>query len=387
MLNLLAISNYRSLRNLVVSLGSLNLITGPNGSGKSNVYRALRLLADTANGGVIASLAREGGISSTLWAGPESFSAAVKRRERAVEPTQRKEPVALRLGFHADEFSYAIDLGFPKPSGSAFSLDPEIKTECIWHGAHLRPATQLVERRGAVVRIRRDNGDWDLVTSQLQPFESMMERIADPQRAAEVLSLRDQIRSWRFYDHFRTDSDAPARQLQIGTYTPVLAHDGRDLAAAMQTILEIGDSPSLAQAISDAFPGAELHVERSDGRLSVGLRQEGLLRPLSAAELSDGTLRYLLWCAALLTPRPPQLMVLNEPESSLHPDLLPALARLIGVAAKQTQIWVVSHASRLIAALKDNSHCQSIALEKELGETQVVGQGALEAPAWKWPTR
>jgi predicted ATPase len=80
-------------------------------------------------------------------------------------------------------------------------------------------------------------------------------------------------------------------------------------------------------------------------------------------------------------------MVLNEPESSLHPDLLPALARLIGVAAKQTQVWVVSHASRLIAALKENERCQSIDLEKELGETVVIGQGALDRPAWKWPGR
>src|SRR5882672_10984676 len=111
MISTLAVYNYRSLRELVVPLQRLNLITGPNGSGKSNVYRALRLLADTARGGVIASLALEGGISSTLWAGPESFSAAVKRGDRAAEGTMRKEPVALRLGFQSDEFSYAIDLG------------------------------------------------------------------------------------------------------------------------------------------------------------------------------------------------------------------------------------------------------------------------------------
>jgi predicted ATPase len=387
MLKILAISNYRSLRNLVVPLGPLNLITGPNGSGKSNVYRALRLLADTARGGVVASLAREGGISSTLWAGPESFSAAVKRGERPVAPTQRREPVALRLGFQADEFSYAIDLGLPKPSGSAFSLDPEIKTECIWHGAQLRPATVLVERRGPMVRVRSESGEWDIVSSHLQPFESMMETIADPQRAAEVLVLRDQIRTWRLYDHFRTDAEAPARQLQIGTYTPVLAHDGKDLAAAMQTIVEIGDFPALSDAIADAFPGSELDIAGSDGRLSVGLRQHGLLRPLSVAELSDGTLRYLLWTAALLTPRPPHLMILNEPESSLHPDLLPALARLIGVAAKRTQIWVVSHASRLIAALNQNGDCQSLQLEKEFGETKIVEQGLLDVPAWRWPGR
>ena len=66
------------------------------------------------------------------------------------------------------------------------------------------------------------------------------------------------------------------------------------------------------------------------------MSQHGLLRPLSAAELSDGPLRYLLWIAALLTPRAPALMVLNEPETSLHPDLLGALARLISKAAERT---------------------------------------------------
>jgi predicted ATPase len=368
-------------------LSRLNLITGPNGSGKSNVYRALRLLADTARGGVIASLAREGGINSTLWAGPESFSAAVQRGDREVEGTIRKDPVALRLGFQSEEFSYAIDLGLPAPSESAFCWDPVIKMECIWHGVQLRPASMLVERRGPLVRVRRDNFDWDVVSSNLQSFESVMESIADPQRAPEVLSLRDQIRTWRFYDHFRTDMDAPARKPQIGTYTPVLAHDGRDLAAAIQTIKEIGDAPALAHAIDDAFPGSALEISASDGRMSVALRQQGLLRPLSGAELSDGTLRYLLWAAALLTPRPPHLMILNEPEASLHPDLLPALARLIGVASKETQVWVVSHASRLITALKQNTDCSSAQLEKALGETRIVGQEKLDRPAWKWPTR
>lgn len=387
MLKTLAISNYRSLRDFVIPLGPLTLITGPNGSGKSNVYRALRLLADTARGGVIASLAREGGIDSTLWAGPESRPSAVKRGERKVEGTLRKEPVALRLGFQSDDFSYAIDLGLPVPHESAFHRDPVIKTEYIWHGMSLRPSSVLVERRGALVRVRRENGEWDVVSSQLQPFESMMEIIADPQRAAEVVALRDQIRTWRFYDHFRTDAEAPARQLQIGTYTPVLAQDGRDLAAAIQTIKEIGDAAAFAGAVNDAFPGSELEIGAADGRMWVNWHQQGMLRPFSAPELSEGTLRYLLWAAALLTPRPPHLMILNEPEASLHPDLLPALARLIGVAALRTQIWVVSHASRLIAALEQNPDCASVRLEKEFGETQIVGQGKLDRPAWKWPTR
>src|ERR687891_1298667 len=99
MLSRLAIYNYRSLRDFVAPLERLNLVTGPNASGKSNVYRALRLLADIAQGRVIPSLAREGGLQSTLWAGPESFSRAVLRGEHAVQGTARKQPVSLRLGF------------------------------------------------------------------------------------------------------------------------------------------------------------------------------------------------------------------------------------------------------------------------------------------------
>jgi predicted ATPase len=117
--------------------------------------------------------------------------------------------------------------------------------------------------------------------------------------------------------------------------------------------------------------------------------QPGLLRPLRSAELSDGTLRYLLWIAALLTPRPPPLLVLNEPESSLHPDLLPALARLIAQAARSSQVVVVSHASRLIAALEDAQgvEVRSVVLEKDLGETRISDLRDEDIPPWQWPGR
>ncbi len=131
-------------------------------------------------------------------------------------------------------------------------------------------------------------------------------------------------------------------------------------------------------AISDAFPGARLHIEPlPGGRFAIEFFQEGLLRPLSAAELSDGTLRYLLLVTAL--------MVLNEPETSLHPDLLPALASLIIRASAQCQVWVVPHARRLIPALQRDPDCNCIVLEKNLGQTVIVGQRMLDEPAWYWP--
>jgi predicted ATPase len=174
-----------------------------------------------------------------------------------------------------------------------------------------------------------------MLTQHLSDTDSMLASVADPQRAPEMMAVREAVRGWRFHDHFRTDSDSPSRVAQIGTFTPVLHHDGSNLAAALQTILEIRSDDALTMTLGDAFLGGRLSVEEQNGSFELLLRQHGLLRTLSAAELSDGTLRYLLLAAALLTPRPPELMVLNEPETSLHPDLLPALARLILAAAKK----------------------------------------------------
>src|SRR5215467_4903691 len=390
----LAIENYRSLRGLVVPLTDLNVVTGANGSGKSSMYRALRLLADGARNGMVAALAKEGGLPSTLWAGPERIGRGVREGRYPVQGTAaRREPVSLRLGFSEDDFGYAIDLGLPVMAGSAFALDPEIKRESVWSGPVLWPGSVLCDRLGGKVRIRADNGTW----SQAYPireFDSMLSEFADPQRAPELLGLRDRIRSWRFYDHFRADAGAPARQSQIGTRTPVLSHDGSDVAAALQTIREIGDEQALDDAIDSAFPGSRLDIDRDeDGRFALRLHQHGLLRPLGVAELSEGTLRYLLWIAALLSPRPSSLLVLNEPETSLHSDLLPSLARLITDAARRTQIIAVSHSKLLITAIRKaaddagESELSAIELAKEFGETTIIGQEPLEQPPWHWPKR
>lgn len=372
MLVTVAAENYRSLRRLVVPLRGCNVITGPNGSGKSSFYRALRLLADSARNGSVAALAREGGLSSTMWAG-----------------TGSKGPVSLKLGFAGDDFGYAVDFGLPQDANTAFHLDPEIKSEAVWAGAALRPSTLLAERSGPAVRLRDADGGWRPAATGLRPFDSMLSELADPQAAPELLALRDRVRSWRFYDHVRTDASAPARSPQIATRTTVLSHDGLDLAAALQTIAEIGDAAALAGAVDEAFPGSRLEIRTDDARFEVTLRQPGMLRALTAAELSDGTLRYLLWAAALLTPRPAELTVLNEPEASLHPDLLPALAGLIARASERSQLVVVTHAAALVSALRTRRRgVNAIELTKdETGQTAIVGQGLLDQPSWHWPTR
>jgi predicted ATPase len=388
MIHQIAVSGYRSLRDLAVALGGLTIITGPNGSGKSSFYRALRLMNDIAHGGIIRSLASEGGLPSTLWAGPESFARSVKQGQHPVEGTRRKNPVALKLGFYTDDYSYAIELGLPPNSPGAptrFLLDPEIKLEMLWIGAQPGRNNVLAERHGPSVRLRDKNGVWTQAETALAAYDSMMTHCADPREAQELLTVRERMRAWRFYDHLRTDAEAPARRPQIGTRTPALAGDGSDLAAAIQTIREVGNVDMLDAAIEHAFPGHSVEVTVTGTYFEIEMRQPGLLRPLKATELSEGTLRFLLLTAALFSPRPPGLMVLNEPENSLHVDLIPALARAIGEAAGRSQIILVTHSEALIGNLLADFDCREVRLRKELGET--LAEQTEEPERWVWPKR
>ena len=392
MIHQLAVSGYRSLRDLTVALGQLTIITGPNGSGKSSFYRSLRLMNDIAHGHIIHSLAAEGGLPSTLWAGPESFSRSVKAGQHPVEGTRRKNPLALKLGFAGDDYGYAIELGLPVNPGnvtryepSKFTLDPEIKLEMLWIGEQPGRSNVLADRHGPSVRLRDKDGTWLQAETGLASFDSMMTHCAEPREGLELLLVRDRMRAWRFYDHLRTDAEAPARRPQIGTRTPALAGDGSDLAAAIQTIRETGAVGALEETIDRAFPGHSIDVVVTGNYFELEMRQPGLLRPLKAAELSEGTLKFLLLVAALLSPRPPGLMILNEPETSLHADLVPALARSIGEAAGRTQIVVVSHSELLIRHLVADFACREIRLRKELGETLADVEG--EPARWVWPKR
>jgi predicted ATPase len=382
MLSTLAVDGYRSLRSIVVPLDPLTVITGPNGSGKSNLYRALRLIAAAGRDGAVAALAREGGFPSVQWAGPENGR---PRTGGPVQGTVRRGPVALRLGFSGDGFGYAVDMGIPVPSRTVFNRDPEIKAEAVWSGPVLRPATLLSERHGSVIRLRTDAG-WRDFGRPVPTWSSMLDEVGDPDAAPELIALRESLRGWRFYDALRTDAEAPARLVSIGTRTPVLASDGADLAAALQTIREQGDEARVDAALGSAFPGSHLTVEERSGGLAMLLHQPGLLRPLEAGELSDGTLRYLLWIAALLSERPAEFLVLNEPETSLHPDLLEPLGRMIADAATRSQVVVVSHAHALVDALA-GSGALVHELEKADGETLLHGQGLLDGSAWVWPKR
>jgi len=280
------------------------------------------------------------------------------------------------LSFETEDYGYEIQIGLPRPKehppgGTMFHLDPQVKEETIWPaGSKRRPL--MLDRKGYSAWLR--NGDGALVEYpfSLLKSESVLSQVIEPHLYPEISILRQEILRWRFYHHFRTDPESPLRQPNIGVQTTVLSHDGSDLAAALQTIYEIGDDAALRDAIASAFGGARLFVESAETQFGMRLEVPGLLRPLQAREFSDGQLRFLCLCAALLSPRPPSLLALNEPETSLHPDLLEPLASLIVRASKDTQLWITTHSGSLAEKIEVHSGTPRISLRLNGGRTELA---------------
>lgn len=272
-------------------------------------------------------------------------------------------------------YSYEVQIGVPPPGGpGAFPLEPDIKEEALlFH--HRGRATKLLERRRRTVMARDADGKRTELSGELLASETALGSFNEPQRFPEIHAIRQMMLDWRFYHGLRTDAESALRRPCLAVATPTMASDGSNLAAVLATLIHIRrDTVALDRAIEDAFPGAVLSVPLPEREASFGMVfPDHPRRVFEAMELSDGTLRYLALAGALLSLRLPTFVALNEPESSLHPDLLEPLARLIAQASERTQIWLVTHSERLAAALAKHGGVQPRTVIKKDGETWIEG--------------
>ncbi|MGH9044039.1 MAG: AAA family ATPase [Acidimicrobiales bacterium] len=354
----LEVAGYRSLQDVALDLAPLTVIAGPNGSGKSNLYRALQLAHSCGTGELARRIALEGGMLSILWAG------------------RRKGEPKVQLSVQLDHLTYDICLATMARGASGgyltFPLDPVITTERLLRHLPDGPPAEMLDRFGTTAFLRDDEGHRVTFPAAFRESEPVLSQLIDPVSFPELVLAREALGRMRFHHQLRTDDAAPARQPTPGTRTFAVDDEGPNLAAALKTIQAEGDRAALDHCLAVALGGAKLEIveESTTGRLEIQLNAAGtLFRPMRSSELSDGQLRFLFLAAALLAVRPPDVLVLNEPESSLHADLLVGLARLVAAARERdTQVIITTH-SRQLADVLCEEGAELIELQLSSGAT------------------
>lgn len=355
MLRTIHFQGYRSLRDFRLNLGRVTVVTGENGVGKSNVYRALGLMRKMAEGRFAESVAEEGGLPSLLWAGD------LKKNEKR----------RMRWEIEHDDFHIEMECGMiPTVPGdpTMFKTDPDIKLEVLKYASRV-----MAKRKGPAVELRGSDGKMAALPLPVHATESMISEVRDGGNCPAVVAARETLLAWRFYHHFATDARSALRQTSVGFWSPVLDGDGGNLAANLQTLVECKRAGELNNLFEKAFPDCEWKAVDEMGKFQLRLLRPGLKRWLDASELSDGTLRFFCLCAALMTTKPPPLLILNEPEASLHADLIAPLAELIGKASRDSQIIVVSHSKALVEALREQCEAKVVDLVSHDGKTEERG--------------
>lgn len=371
-----AIHGYRSIRDIRLPLRRLTVLVGANGVGKTNLYRSLELLQAAARGSLADEIAREGGLGSVFWAGGRNLTP-----DGRFDPKFRTDGYRrgdgrprLKLGVELDldgaNPRYDIEIGFPGPAEAAFPLEALVKEErlAVTVGGK---SVAMMERDGPAAWIRDAQGRRQPSEEKLLSSDIALASLG----GAETIAVRQALVNWRFFHGLRTDPDSSLRRPCRAVTAPLLASDGSNLAAVFATLRHIrGENVDIDAAIEAAFPGAELVVPLPGDFASFGLRfPETPKRVFEAHELSDGTLHFLALVGALLSYRAPPFIALNEPETSLHPDLLPALAKIIARAAERSQIWVVTHSRGLADALAGEAGATPREVIRRDGATWIEG--------------
>jgi predicted ATPase len=357
-------ANYRSLKSIRMDMAGVNLFIGENGVGKSNLYRALQLVQAAVRGRLASEIAREGGMASALWSG----------KRRSGDPVRIKLEVELLDEVQALSFLYRVEAGLRPPKAAAgFIFEPQVKEEELKVDAG-RPVT-VMKRAGPGIFVRNGAGRMEEHPEQALTSETAIALLGDAGHYPEIGTFRRAIDGWRFFHGFRTDRDSPLRSPCLAVTAPMLDEDGSNLAAVFATLFHTRqDTVDLDRAVADAFGGARLVVPEPEEFAEFSMVFPDFpQRQFSPRELSDGQMRFLALAGALLSYRRPRFIALNEPETSLHPDMLPALAQMIATAANESQIWIVTHSEILASEIQTRCGTRPKRVIRTDGATWIEG--------------
>jgi predicted ATPase len=304
------IQGFKSLRDIDLDLGSLNVFIGANGSGKSNLIGVFTLLNRIVEQGLQEYIGRVGGAETILFMGS-------------------KQTPAIELSFSFGENGYHCQLL------ATLKDSLSITEQCLYYGYGL------------------DKRPFDVQLAQSQT-ESTMVDVARMGKERVVKYVLPAMQSWVVYHFHDTSDSALVKKTHNINDNVHLYPDARNLAAYLYLLRErssdsyanIRDTIRMVAPFFDDFvlrPAAE-----STGTIRLEWRQKGTDMYMDASSLSDGTLRFMCLATLLLQPGLPQTILLDEPELGLHPYAINVLGGLLRSASTRAQVIVATQSVTLV---------------------------------------
>ncbi|MFB3892093.1 MAG: AAA family ATPase [Phycisphaerae bacterium] len=373
----LKIEGYRSLKDVAWRPGDLNVLIGPNGGGKSNLLRVLQLLNASARKGLGKHVRNEGGMEPMVWDGR---AGQVSISVETLQPDAKGDVGAcLTYTFRLDRIG----------STGSYSVGAE---ELTTYGPAGTGTRRVVAR--SLARIGLNAVVYDAaqhgvrIPGEEVPEEETLLSIATGPFVANavVKDFQAQLASWGVYAGFGADAESPARKSAVARFDQRLEPNGENLVPVLHT-LYTGNRDfqrDVDDALHAAF-GADFEelvfAPEADQRIQLRVGWSSLSRKQSAADLSDGTLRFLYLLAILANPNPPPLIAIDEPENGLHPSMQRIVAELAADAATRSQVVLTTHSPEFLDAFDDVVPTTSV-VEWAEGQTRITNLSGDALKAW-----
>jgi predicted ATPase len=320
------IENYRSIEHATIDLPPFAVVVGPNGSGKSNFADALVFARDITTD-AFAAIEHRGGIAGV-------------RRWR---PTK---PVDVTIDLRAASSKHGLDSDYVRHSFKIHSGAQgkfSFKEELIEVVSKGNKRIWMVRKRDSLLH----NGG---------------SRLPKVQETASAMVLAGQLKEFwrtsalRTVRRYRLNPDV-MRQPQLSSDKIRLEEDGANIAVAVREVRKAGRFQDLLRAMDKIVPGLRDVKARQVGRfLTLKFEQEqeeGLVADFNATEMSEGALRALGIIVATLQMVRDELLIIEEPEVSIHVGAAALLFDVLKEASEAGAVLVTTHSADLVDAAKD----------------------------------
>ena len=363
------IHGFRRLYDVDLSLNSLNVIIGANGSGKTSLLDVFSLLAASASGRLKEATGDLGGIDANL----TNLLTATGGKARF-------------MGFDlamsvtgSNALNYRIAMS---PRGAGYEIPDETLTQ--QRDKKPQPFKYIQSHHGDVRYFEQEGAKKGLVRPnwEYDPTESALSQV--PKMFQEPEDFRKRLASSTHYHVLDVGPRAPIRLPQQMRDAQLPGHDGEDLVSCLYTLRET--DPDRFETVESTLRAGFPDFERLNfppvaaGTLAMTWKDRRSKSPFYMHQLSEGTLRFLWLVTLLQSPGLTAVTMIDEPEVSLHPELLSLLADLLREASGRTQLIVATHADRLIRFLKP-AEVLTISINDD-GAAQVTRADELDLDDW-----